>query len=296
MALLPIQRLTLWKQGFGYYERRGRVTEREISLIVPRAATNDVLKSLNIVVHEGGQFISIDYETPEDKHQVLSNLSVKLGDRSSLIDLLASLRGSQVTLLLQDDRSASGRLIGVETSTIENTVIIQQAGSDERDISIFPLAKLEGVTLLDSRSATDVGFFLDVSRVEQTRTTLTVRVSEGEHDIELSYLAPSPVWRMSYRLSRIGDDQAILTAWGVFENSLDEDLVNVSLTLISGRPISFVYDLYESRVPTRPEVSDDTSVMEQMSGDPRVIEAMSNISHELRTPITSMSGYSKPVA
>lgn len=292
MALLPIQRLTLWKQGFGYYERRGRITEREISLIVPRAATNDVLKSLNIVVHEGGQFISVDYETPEDKQQVLSDLSVKLRDRSSLVDLLVSLRGSQVTLLLQEDRSASGRLIGVEASTGEApVVIIQQTGSEERDISIFPLTELEGVRLLDSRAATDIGFFLDVSRVEQTRTTLTVRVSEGEHDIGLSYLAPSPVWRMSYRLSRISDNEVMLTAWGVFENSLDEDLVDVSLTLISGRPISFVYDLYESRVPTRPEVSDDTSVVEQMAGDPHVVEAMYTITHDLRSPLSVMLGF-----
>ncbi len=287
MAQLPIQRLTLWKQGVGYFERRGQVSERELLLTVPRSATNDVLKSFNVVVHDGGQVYSVDYETPEDKQRVLADLAVKTFDRSSLVDLLSSLRGSPVRLSLGADQSASGRVIGVDTSIDGvQVVVIQQLEPEEQHIAMFPLSMLTGLELLDSRAATDVGFFLDVSRIEEKRTTLTVRLSEGEHNLSLNYLAPSPVWRMSYRLVRISDDQAVLSAWGIFENSLDEDLVDVSLTLMSGRPISFVYDLYESRVPKRPEVSDDTSTMEQLSGDPRVREAINVISHDLRTPIS----------
>ena len=43
--------------------------------------------------------------------------------------------------------------------------------------------------------------------------------------------------------------------------------------------------------PSRPEVTDDTSGLEGMSGDPRLIEAFSTISYEFRTPLTSMTGY-----
>src|SRR5687768_12056468 len=103
MAELPIRSLTLWKQGIGYFVRRGLVEERMVSLVVSRTATNDLLKSLNIVVHAGGQVLSVDYETPEDKNNVLSDLSVKLADRSSLVDLLVSLRGSHVILMLTNE-------------------------------------------------------------------------------------------------------------------------------------------------------------------------------------------------
>ncbi len=45
-------------------------------------------------------------------------------------------------------------------------------------------------------------------------------------------------------------------------------------------------------MPKRPQVSDDTTTMEQLSSDPRVVEAMSVISHDLRAPISTMIGYS----
>jgi hypothetical protein len=138
-----------------------------------------------------------------------------------------------------------------------------------------------------------VGFFLDVSRIEQTRTTLTVQLSEGTRHLEISYLAPSPIWRVSYRLVSSTPNQARLVGWGLFDNSLDEDLENVNLTLVSGRPISFEYDLYESRIPSRPEVSDDPSALEAMSGNPLLGESMATISHELRTPLNSIVGYAE---
>lgn len=296
MVELAIRNLTLWKQGIGYFVRRGTVEERTVSLVVPRDATNDLLKSLNIIVHEGGQVLSVDYETPEDKNKVLSDLSVKLADRSSMVDLLVSLRGSRVTLTLTNDETASGRLIGVEASLDASvqppTIILQGSDDAQHELAIFPITRLQGVTLLDDRATTDVSFFLDVSRIEQTRTTLTVRVSEGQHDLEITYLAPSPIWRVSYRLVKQGDGQVQLTAWGIFENSLEEDLEDISLTLISGRPISFIYDLYETHTPTRPQASDQ-SVTGDAANNPQLIEAMGAISHELRSPLSSISGYAE---
>lgn len=291
MAQLPIRKLTLWKQGIGYFERRGTTQERTISLVVPRSATNDVLKSLNIIVHQGGQVLSVDYETPEDKANVLNNLAVKVAERSSLVDLLVSLRGTRVSLTLADDQTVSGRVIGVEASLEQAPMVLLQTEANSDQLQILPVAQVQRILLLDSRAANDVSFFLDVSQVEHTRTTLTIRVDEGEHDLEIGYLAPSPVWRVSYRLFRTSPTEAMLTAWGIFENSLDEDLADVALTLISGRPISFIYDLYESSIPRRPEVGDNDEVMQQLSNDPRVMEAIGSISHDVRSPLSTVTGY-----
>lgn len=103
MPPLPIRALTISKQGIGHFQRRGRTDETTVTLIVPRDSLNDVLSSLDIVVHTGGPLPSVDYETPADKAQQLAALSVQLGTRASLSDLLTSLRGRTVTVTLASD-------------------------------------------------------------------------------------------------------------------------------------------------------------------------------------------------
>src|SRR5688572_2892937 len=142
MAQLPIRQLTLWKQGIGYFERRGGIEEPTVTLVVPRNAANDVLATLHVDLTDGSHVVSVDYETPEDKSKQLEDLSVKLADRSSMVDLVVSLRGSLVTLVLDGDQSATGRIIGVEASLDGSvqppTVIIQSSAEGTNQISVFP--------------------------------------------------------------------------------------------------------------------------------------------------------------
>ena len=296
MSQLPIRKLTLYKQGFGYFEREGSFDGVNVSLIVPRENINDTLKSLHINDQLGGQVLGVDYETPSDKETVLNDLSVKLRERSSMVDLLQSLRGSRVRLRLESEQDITGRLIGVETSLDPATNLAMVLLQDEKtpaDIQVYPISKLQGISLEDERAVTDVSFFLDISQTEQTRATVTIRLSEGSHVLHLSYLASSPTWRVSYQLVSDDSNQAHLIGWGIFDNRLDEDLENVSLTLISGRPISFEYDLYDSHIPTRPQVSDDPMAFETLSSNPLVAESLATLSHEIRTPLTTITGFAK---
>ena len=45
-----------------------------------------------------------------------------------------------------------------------------------------------------------------------------------------------------------------LQGWAIVENTTEQDWTNVDLTLISGRPISFVMDLYQPLFVSRPVV------------------------------------------
>src|SRR5687767_8622506 len=293
MSQLPIRKLTLYKQGIGYFEREGAFDGVGVSLIVPRENINDTLKSLHIVDQNNGQILGVDYETPSDKETVLNELSVKLSDRSSMVDLLQGLRGSRVTLRLESEQNVTGRLVGVETSLDPATNLATVLLQDDKmptDIRVYPLSLLQGISLNDERAATDVSFLLDVSQTEQSRATVTIRLSEGNHDLHISFLAPSPTWRVSYQLVSDDSNQAHLIGWGIFDNGLDEDLENVSLTLISGRPISFEYDLYDSYIPTRPQVSDDPMAFQSLSNNPLVTESLATLSHEIRTPLTTIKG------
>src|SRR5688572_18649829 len=211
-----------------------------------------------------------------------------------MVDLLQGLRGSRVTLRLESEQNVTGRLVGVETSLDPATNLATVLLQDDKmptDIRVYPLSLLQGISLNDERAATDVSFLLDVSQTEQSRATVTIRLSEGNHDLHISYLAPSPTWRVSYQLVSDDSNQAHLIGWGIFDNGLDEDLENVSLTLISGRPISFEYDLYESYTPSRPQVSDDPMAFQSLSNNPLVTESLATLSHEIRTPLTTIKGY-----
>ncbi len=296
MSKLPIRKLTLYKQGIGFFERQGQPEHDSISLVIPRDSINDVLKSVAVTLPQGGRVLGIDYETPEDKQKALDEISVQMKDRSSMVDLLSSLRGSRVTLRLGNGKMLAGRLVGVEASldpVSHPAMVLIQEDNDASQIHIVLIKQLMGIALHDEKATKDIGFFLDLNQIEEARTTLTVRLADKTPEARITYLAPGPTWRVGYRLVGQGPNQARLLGWALFENHLDEDLDQVSLTLISGRPISFEYELYESYVPARPQVSDDPTALETVSDSPLVIESLNTITHELRSPMTLAQTYTE---
>jgi hypothetical protein len=127
------------------------------------------------------------------------------------------------------------------------------------------LGALRALHIEDAQSEHDLAYFLDSSMSEDARRTVHVRLSEGDHQLVMYYVAPSPTWRVSYRLVAESDEsgetgKALLQGWGLFDNRLEEDLEDVRVTLVAGQPISFIYDLYASRIPQRPTVKDEARV------------------------------------
>src|SRR5215218_4289017 len=104
MPELPIRRMILYKHGVGYFERRGAVTGTALRLSFPRAAMDDVLKSLVTLDLGDGQVHGIDFETPEDRAAQIARGSINLSDDRSLLDLLRDLRGRRVRLWLEEER------------------------------------------------------------------------------------------------------------------------------------------------------------------------------------------------
>jgi hypothetical protein len=71
-------------------------------------------------------------------------------------------------------------------------------------------------------------------------------------------MIPAPVWKSSYRLI-FGDKAPMLEGWAIVDNTTGEDWTKVQLSLVSGRPISFVSQLYAPKYVNRPsaELADD---------------------------------------
>src|ERR1017187_7811997 len=77
-------------------------------------------------------------------------------------------------------------------------------------------------------------------------------------------MIPAPVWKSSYRLifgDKAGDKAPMLEGWAIVDNTTGEDWTKVQLSLVSGRPVSFVSQLYAPKYVTRPsaELADDTA-------------------------------------
>ena len=85
--------------------------------------------------------------------------------------------------------------------------------------------------------------------------TVVLELDGKAHDLQVGYVAETPVWRPSYRLV-IGKRASDLQAWGIVQNLSGEDWKGVTLSLIAGAPLAFEATLGTPVIPTRPTVTD----------------------------------------
>jgi hypothetical protein len=269
MANLPVREMVLYKHGVGFFVRQGEVEGEKVALTFRSDEINDVLKSLAAFDQTGGQVLGIHYQTPMDIQARLASSSINLSTGSSLRDLLRDLRGRDCELIFEtvagSPETLKGRVIGMDEVYTQEEFVASVSVLTEQGVRIFPFNSLRSVRIFDEQSAHDLTYFLDTSMAEDDRRVVTIRLSEGQHDLAVYYVAPSPTWRVSYRLVAESDKEAntgkaLIQGWGLFDNRLEEDLEDVRVTLVAGQPISFIYELYASRIPMRPTVQDATRI------------------------------------
>jgi len=90
--------------------------------------------------------------------------------------------------------------------------------------------------------------------------TVVMSLDGLEHDLQVGYIAESPVWRPSYRLV-IEKDGAHLQTWGIVQNLSGEDWKDVSLSLVAEAPLAFDASLANPVIPPRPKVTDGGDVI-----------------------------------
>ncbi|MCB0078426.1 MAG: hypothetical protein KDD73_13510 [Anaerolineales bacterium] len=261
---LSVRQLTLFKHGICVVVRRGAVTGEQLTLTVHRDQMNDLLKSLVALDHQGGQVRQLAFEAQEDRALKLSRVPIQLGSGTALVDLLRSLRGHPVRLQVdQADHSTpvEGLVVGLDITDEKPFKTGRVTLRTNSGLRVLLLSAIRDITLLDAAIQADLDYVLDLVTAEPEQRAVTVRLSEGEHDIELRYLLPSPTWRVSYRfVGDKGSGEALVQGWAIIDNPLDEPLNGVQLSLVSGMPISFIYDLYSPFTPERPRVEEEARV------------------------------------
>ncbi|MBZ0310406.1 MAG: hypothetical protein K8I82_30375, partial [Anaerolineae bacterium] len=279
MNELPVREMVLYKHGVGFFVRQGSISGEKAELTFRKDEINDVLKSLAVFDESGGTVLGLHYQTPMDKSARLASSSIRLSESRSVRDLLRDLRGRQVALVFEvaagSLETVTGRIIGLDEALQSNSFVREfppQSGTtlismldETQQVQVFPLEALRSFQIQDGQSEHDLSYFLDTSMSEDDRRIVNVRLSEGDHELAVYYVAPTPTWRVSYRLVAESDEggatgKALLQGWGLFDNRLEEDLNDVQVTLVAGQPISFIYELYASRIPERPTVQDETRI------------------------------------
>lgn len=87
------------------------------------------------------------------------------------------------------------------------------------------------------------------------KRTVSIRdKGNGERSLRVGYIQETPIWKTSYRLVLNDEGKPLLQGWAIVENVSEQDWKNVDLTFVSGRPISFVMDLYQPLFVGRPVV------------------------------------------
>jgi hypothetical protein len=259
-ADLPLSRVVLFSSGVGYFERAGQVEgNAKVELSFKTEQINDLLKSLVLQDLDGGRIAPVVYSPQEPLTRTLQSFSLDLSQDRPLATMLSMLRGAKVEIVA--DGTVRGSVLGVET---------QQKSSDKGVVSFsvvnvvtdtgitqIPLWHIKSIKLLDEKLSGDLAKALGVLNAshDSGKRPLTLSFEgAGKRHVRVGYLLETPVWKTSYRLL-VDEKGLFLQAWAIVENTTDDDWQGVKLSLVSGRPISFVQDLYQPLYVSRPVVA-----------------------------------------
>lgn len=266
---LPVARIALFSSGVGYFEHEGRVSGDAVVPMTFRVdEVDDALKSLTVRSGEGGQSPSVSYPSREDEARALKAFRVDLSGSPETVELYSRLRGVSLAFELvgKDARKLAGRVLGVEqrqgpvptepgSAPVEAPRVFINLLTD-RGYESIPLDSIAAFRFTDPLLAADFNRaveYLAAAR-DKTRTALSLRLpGTGSREVSFGYVVAAPVWKATYRLDLSGA-KPFLQGWAAVDNATDRDWRGVVLSLVSGRPVSFIQNLYAPVYLDRPVV------------------------------------------
>jgi hypothetical protein len=265
-ASLPVRRVVLYKNGVGYFEHLGRVRgSQTVHVDFTSAQLNDVLKSLTALDLSGGRITGVDYNSEAPLARRLSTLRLALGEKPSMADFLAALRGARVEVRGAGGPALAGKLLSVErkTRTGSNWTVETDEISlitDTGEVRSVDLNPATSVRIAEHDLQTEVGKYLGLiasARDQDVRRMTLSTTGTGERNLYVSYISEVPIWKTTYRivLPTRAEKKPLLQGWAVVDNTVGEDWNDVELSLVAGAPHSFIQQLSEPFYGRRPVVA-----------------------------------------
>jgi len=265
---LPLRRVILYSNGVAYFERRGTVAGRaEINLSFKQSQVDDVLKSLVVLDLGRGRVGAVSYNSSAPPAARLTEIPFSIeagtdqGDSGGLSGVLRQLQGARVAVATAG-RTATGAILTVEErksqldankpAVTSHALVI---ASENGELQSFDLAEVRSVRLLDEGTRHDISEFAGATAAARRRDSKTIVVTsegDGPREMVVSYTIASPIWKTTYRVVLDAAGKPFFQGWAIVDNVSEEDWTDVSLSLVSGTPISFIRPIQQPLYRYRP--------------------------------------------
>ena len=278
---LPIRRVILYSNGVAYIERRGTVTgHAEISLSFKQSQVDDVLKSMVVLDLGQGRIGAVSYNSSAPPAARLSDIpfSIDAGSEGEngggLAGVLSQLQGAHVAITTAN-RTAIGSILTVEERKPEKEglktshclVITSETG----ELMSFDLDDVRSIKLIDEGARRDLNEFASATASARRRDAKTIVVTSdgtGAREMLVSYTIAAPIWKTTYRVVLDSSGKPFFQGWAIVDNVSEEDWKNISLSLVSGSPVSFIQQIQRPFYRYRPIVP----MPEDLNLDPQLYE------------------------
>ncbi len=281
-ATVPLANVVLFSSGVGFFDRQGQVDGNAAVAIKFNAGDiNDLLKSLVLEDRGGGQISAVTYGSKDPITKTLKKFAVDLTSNPTLAQILNQIRGERIEFTAPG--AMTGTLLGVETRQHEVgpnhaavPVEIMNVLSDDGLRSV-PLEQVGTIKLVNPQLDKEFRQALAVLAMghDSDKKSVTLHFTgQGARPVRVGYIQNMPIWKTSYRLVLTDDGQPKLQGWAIVENTTEEDWHDVGLTLVSGRPVSFIMNLYDPLYVQRPTVEPElfAGLRPQVYGQLRWVE------------------------
>lgn len=267
---LPIRRVILYSNGVAYIERRGTVTgHAEIDLSFKQSQVDDVLKSMVVLDLGQGRIGAVSYNSSAPPSARMADIPFSIqagtesGNSGGLAGVLSQLQGARVVVAVLN-RTVTGSILTIEErkSQIDANKPAQAShalviASEGGELMSFDLADVRSIKLIDEGTRRDVSEFANATASARRRDAKTIVVTSdgaGAREMLVSYTIAAPIWKTTYRVVLDSTGKPFFQGWAIVDNVSEEDWNNVSLSLVSGSPVSFIQPIQKPFYRYRPVV------------------------------------------
>ena len=230
-----------------------------------RGQLSDLLKSL-VIFDEKGSVAPVAYSIEDYVGTRAVGTDLELPDNATPGTILRAFRGATVVLSLRDGDKVEGRIASVSAREVPTekgalTVEVRQHSGREwtakrgvKRCAIVSLCQCGAAKQIRGGAGKRAPVCLPRNST-MARGNVTLRFNgKGKRQARAGYLLEMPTWKTSYRLVLDDNKKPFLQGWAIVENPTDADWNGVQLSLVAGRPISFIQNLAIPVYVARPVV------------------------------------------